>query len=115
MPEYTKTSANALLEDVVKGVTSRISDSLIEPCKSCLLANTSKDAPAKRWRFEIVSVRNNAKKRGIYIFGQKVVQLLLTIKHSQPVCAVNNPDKSISLFKVIPPIRPKGTLTTNIP
>ncbi len=44
--------------------TSRISRSVIEPGKSCLLANTSKDAPANRYMEVVIdlikSVRNVA-------------------------------------------------------
>ena len=35
-------------EQAAMDLTSRISVSVIEPCKSCLLAKTRRDAPAKR-------------------------------------------------------------------
>jgi len=43
------------------------------------------------------------------------VELFFTIFHSKTVPRVDDPDESVSLFKVVSPVRTKRALSTNIP
>lgn len=43
------------------------------------------------------------------------MEFLFAISGSKTVPGVDNPDNSVGLFKVVSPVRTKGTLPANIP
>ena len=52
---------------------------------------------------------------GQLLLEEKLLKLLLAVLKSELVSAVNDPDESISLLKVISPVRADGGLTSDIP
>jgi len=50
-----------------------------------------------------------------HVLCEETVEFLLAILHAHSIARVHNPNKGIRLLEVVSPIRPQGSLATNIP
>eukprot|EP00967_Tisochrysis_lutea_P006744 scaffold8019_cov33-Tisochrysis_lutea.AAC.1 len=101
--------------------TSRISSDVRAPSMSCLLAKTSRDAPASlcnvRGHDGFQHARCCPHTDPICKLAQKYTLAVHTMKVVQPrsVRRINDPNQPIGLLKIIAPIRSERSLAPNIP
>lgn len=88
------------------------SSSLIPPATSVLLRKTSSVAPAKR--LGDVS-EDSPSPDQTYLLEQQAFQLVLAVIYPYSVCGVHDPDESIGLFEIIPPVGSDRLLASHIP
>ena len=50
-----------------------------------------------------------------FFLRQKLMKFFFTVLKTYFITAIDDPDKAISLFEIVSPIRPDGGLTANIP
>jgi hypothetical protein len=97
--------------------TSRISVKVNDPGISCLFAKINSVAPAslcsRGQPLAVFPVLGDS--RSTHFFLQQALQCVLTILRPQAVGRVHDPYYSIGRFEVVPPVRPKCPLTTDIP
>ena len=66
------------------------------------------------WNILFVTKDQESSSHKFFLFKERM-ELGLGIFQSEFVWAVDNPDDAISLFEVVPPIRPDGFLSSHIP
>jgi hypothetical protein len=50
-----------------------------------------------------------------HLFQKQSLQLVATVINAETIRGIDDPYQSISLFKVIPPVRPQSLLPANVP